>query len=82
MLNWFIALYSLVLLIVTYYLLPESPLWLLSSSNDPDSCSKAFKILNQMAKTNGKKNYEMPSFVIEEFKQQKEKLLKETSKRG
>jgi MFS family permease len=77
-LNWFIAIYSLLLLILTYFFLPESPLWLLSSSTSHNAYSKAIKILSIMAKTNGKKNYQIPDSVIEDYKQ-KEKLLKDPS---
>ena len=50
---WFIAFYSFVLLVLSYYFLPESPAWLITSKRHDE----AFKVLKQIAKINGKKNF-------------------------
>lgn len=70
-LNWFIGLYSLVILILTYYFLPESPAWLIAMSHH----NKAIKTLKKIAKTNGIKNYILPNSLIAEVKEQENLLL-------
>ena len=66
---WFICVYSLALLILSYYFLPESPAWLLESKHH----KKAFKVLKKIAETNGKKSF------LDEFNQEKLDMLKNSN---
>lgn len=68
-LNWFIGLFSLIILLLSL-MLPESPAWLVSIERNDE----AIKILKDIAKQNGKKNYQISMSLIETAKEQ-EKLL-------
>ena len=61
-LNWFLALNSFLLLVLIYFLLPESPAWLISC----ERFDEANQIFKKMAKINGKKSYKSPVFLSEE----------------
>jgi OCT family organic cation transporter-like MFS transporter 4/5 len=54
-LNSFICFYAVLLFFLTYFFLPESPVWLLSC----DRFVQANLILKNMAKTNGKNYYDL-----------------------
>ena len=62
---WFIGVYSLVLLLLAYYFLPESPVWLIDTKRN----KQAFRVLKRMAKFNGKHNF------LTEFKQEDVTML-------
>jgi OCT family organic cation transporter-like MFS transporter 4/5 len=50
-LYWFIAIYSVVIVCLTIFILPESPIWLLVQKRDDE----AKRVLKQIARVNGKK---------------------------
>ncbi len=56
--NWFIAFNSLLILVMVYFLLPESPVWLLSCGRKTD----AIKVFKKIAKFN-KKRFDAEIFL-------------------
>lgn len=68
-LNWFIGIFSLIIFLLSFYLI-ESPIWLVSiGKNDEAICN-----LRKIAKSNGKKDFQINITLIESFKYQ-QKLL-------
>ena len=60
---WFIAFYSFVLLVLAYFILQESPAWLISANRNVE----ALKVLKQMAKANGKKDFLPKNLNLDNF---------------
>ncbi len=59
-LNWFLVLYSSVLCLLLVLFMPESPVWLICMNRSEE----AHSILKIIAKTNGLRNYSMPTKEI------------------
>lgn len=63
-LNWFIGIYSLLLLTLIYFFLPESPPWLIST----DKLHEAMRIMRRIARQNGNKDFHISLDLIKSIK--------------
>jgi MFS family permease len=72
-LNWFIGITSLILLVISYFYLPESPAWLITL----DKLDEAILTLNRIAKFNGRKQITFEHSYFEKVREQEELLDEE-----